>query len=153
LKTLLSAKGNESTSKWLRAPIVDKGIVSIPKMGTPQGSILSPLLCNITLNKLENAVRDGLPSPNSKEGRKLIGNWCVRYADDFIITSPYENQITLKSIPKVKEFLNEQGLGISEKKSRIINLEKEGFDFLGWRIGLFNRTFKKNKKWLLIRKF
>ena len=145
LKIILSAKGNECTSKWLRAPIIDKGIVSIPKIGTPQGSILSPLLCNITLNGLENAVRDGLPSPNSKEGRKLIGNWCVRYADDFIITSSYENQITLKSIPKVKEFLNERGLEISEKKSRIINLEKEGFDFLGWRISLFNRTFKKNK--------
>ena len=145
MKTLLSAKGNEYTSKWLRAPIVDKGIVSIPKVGTPQGNILSPLLCNITLNGLENAVRDGLPSVNSKKGRKLIGNWCVRYADDFIITSLNENQIILKSIPKVKEFLSKRGLEISEKKSRIINLEKEGFDFLGWRISLFNRNFKKNK--------
>lgn len=86
-------------------------------MGTPQGNILSPLLCNITLNGLENAIRDGLPSPNSKEGRKISGSWCVRYADDFIVTSPDRNRIILKNIPTVKQFLNERGLEISEKKS------------------------------------
>jgi 3-dehydroquinate dehydratase len=46
---------------------------------------------------------------------------------------------------KVKQFFKERGLEISEKKSRVINLEKEGFDFLGWRIDLFKRNFKKNK--------
>ncbi len=145
LKVLLYARGNEYTSKWLRAPIIDKGVTTTPVMGTPQGSILSPLLCNITLNGLENAIRDGLPSPNSKEGRKIIGSWCVRYADDFIVTSPNRDRIILENIPKVKLFLNERGLEISEKKSRIVDLEKDGFDFLGWRICLFDRNLKKNK--------
>jgi RNA-directed DNA polymerase len=145
LKVLLYARGNEYTSKWLKAPIIDKGVTVIPVMGTPQGNILSPLLCNITLNGLENAIRDGLPSPNSKEGRKISGSWCVRYADDFIVTSPDRNRIILKNIPAVKQFLNERGLEISEKKSRIIYLEEEGFDFLGWKICLFERNLKKNK--------
>lgn len=145
LKILLSAKGNEYTSKWLRARIVDKGIISIPKAGSPKGNLLSPLLCNIALNGLENVVRDGLPSHSSKEGRKLVGSWCIRYADGFIVTSRNENQIILENIPKIKEFLSKRGLEISEEKSRIINLEKEGFDFLGWSISLFDKTFKKNK--------
>jgi RNA-directed DNA polymerase len=102
-------------------------------------------LCNITLNGLENAIRDGLPSPNSREGRKISGSWCIRYADDFIVTSFNEKRIVLENIPRVTQFLKERGLEISEKKSRIINLEKEGFDFLGWRIELLERNLKKNK--------
>lgn len=145
LKVLLYARENQYTSKWLKAPIIDKGVTVIPVMGTPQRNILSPLLCNITLNGLENAIRDGLPFPNSKEGRKISGSWCVRYADDFIVTSPDRNRIILKNIPTVKQFLNERGLEISEKKSRIIYLEEERFDFLGWRICLFERNLKKNK--------
>ena len=103
LKVLLYARRNEYTSKWLKAPIIDKGVTVIPVMGTPQGNILSPLLCNIILNGLENAIRDGLPSFNSKEGRKITGSWCVRYADGFIVTSPDRNRIILKNLPKMKE--------------------------------------------------
>jgi len=145
LKILLCAKGNEFTSKWLKAPIIDKGITTFPKVGTPQGSILSLLLCNITLNGLENVIRDGLPSPNTTGGRKLKGCWCIRYADDFIVTSPTKDKIIFEDIPKVKLFLKERGLEISEKKSRVINFEKEGFNFLGWRVDLFKRNFRKKK--------
>ena len=52
-------KAHEYILKWLKAPIIDKGIKTFPSEGTPQGGILSPLLCNIALNGLENAVRDG----------------------------------------------------------------------------------------------
>lgn len=100
LKVLLYARGNVYTSKWLKAPIIDKRVIIIPVMETPTGNILSPLLCNITLNGLENAIRDGLPSPNSKEGRKITGSWCVRYADGFIVTSPDRNRIILKKFSK-----------------------------------------------------
>lgn len=72
LKVLLYAKGNEYTSKWLKAPIIDKGVIIIPVIGTPQGNILSPLLCNITLNGLENAIRDGLPSLIVKRAERLL---------------------------------------------------------------------------------
>lgn len=83
----------------------DKGVITIPVIGTPQGSILSFLLCNIILNELENAICDGLSSLNSKEGRKIIGSWCVRYANNFVVTSPDQNRIIFKNISKVRQFL------------------------------------------------
>jgi RNA-directed DNA polymerase len=117
LKVLLYARENEYTSKWLKVSIIDKGIITTPVMGTTQGSILSPLLCNITLNGLEKAIRGGLPSPNSKEGRKISGSWCVRYADDFVVKQvQMRTELSLRIYRKVKQFLNERGLEISEKK-------------------------------------
>lgn len=145
LKILLSAKGNEFVLKWLKSPIIDKGIVEIPKRGTPQGNILSPLLCNITLNGLENVIRPGLPLSNSKEGRKLKGSWLVRYADDFIVTSSCKEKLIEDNIPNIVKFLSIRGLEISKKKFQITNLEKEGFDFLGWRIEKRKRNLTLNK--------
>lgn len=52
-----------------------KGVITIPVMGIPQEDVLSSLFCNISLNELENAIRDGLPSLNSKVGRKINGSW------------------------------------------------------------------------------
>jgi RNA-directed DNA polymerase len=129
----------------LKAQIINKGIKTFPSEGTPQGGILSPLLCNIGLNGLENAVRYGLPFPNSKEGRKINVNWVVRYADDFIVTSPCKNRLLQEHIPRVNSFLSERGLNASEKKSRILNFEEEEFSFLGWDISLVDRNLKKNK--------
>lgn len=139
------SKANEYVLKWLKAPIIEKGIKTFPSKGTPQGGILSPLLCNMALNGLENAVRDGLPSPNSSKGRKISGSWVVRYADDFIVTSPCKKRLIQKHIPSVISFLSERGLKVSEKKSRILNIEDEGFTYLGWDIMLKDRNLKKNK--------
>jgi RNA-directed DNA polymerase len=149
-------KAKEYILKWLKAPIIDKGIKTFPSEGTPQGGILSPLLCNVTLNGLENAVRNGLPSINSTEGRKLSGSWVIRYADDFIVTSPCKERLVEEHIPKVISFLSERGLKVSENKSKVINLESEKFIFLGWEIGLQDRDlrehqFKPSKKVLIIK--
>ena len=144
-KLIACPKAYEYIIKWLKAPIIDRGIKTFPSEGTPQGGILSPLLCNIALNGLENAVRDGLPSPNSSEGRKISGSWVIRYADDFIVTSPCEERLVKKHIPRVSSFLSKRGLNISEKKSKIRNLENEGFTFLGWDVTLKSRSLKRNK--------
>lgn len=80
----------------------------------------------------------------SKEGRKIRDSLCVRYADDFVVTSLDQNRIIPKNIPKVKQFLNERSLKIFEKNLELINLEKEGLDFSGWRICIFDSNLKKN---------
>lgn len=125
--------------KWLKAQIIGKGIKIFPSEDTLRkgGGILSPLLCNIALNGLENAVRDGLPSPNSSEGRKISGSWVIRYADDFIVTSLCKKRVVKEHIPRVISFLSKRGLNISEKKSTILHFENEGFI-------LKSRNFKRN---------
>jgi len=145
IEPMICPKAYEYILKWLKAPIIEKGIKTFPRKGTPQGAIISPLLCNIALNGLENAVRDGLPSTNSVEGKRISGSWVIRYADDFIVTSSCEERLTKEHIPRVISFLSERGLNFSEKKFKILDLEKDGFLFLGWDISLKNRDLKRNQ--------
>lgn len=58
---ILYPKGSKLVNKWLKAEILENGSVTIPKKGIPQGGVISPLLCNIVLNGLENIIRKGYP--------------------------------------------------------------------------------------------
>lgn len=97
-------------------------------VGTPQGGVISPLLCNVALHGMEK----DLLSQFSRNGVKII-----RYADDFVIMSKQ-----LKNIVKAKaiviNFLATVNLELSEEKTRIghtlksINGNKPGLNFLGF---------------------
>jgi RNA-directed DNA polymerase len=56
---------------WLRAGIIEGGVYSDSDSGTPQGSPISPLLCNIALSVLDEALAKA----------KLQAGTVVRYAD------------------------------------------------------------------------
>jgi RNA-directed DNA polymerase len=75
---------------WLRSTIIDKDENgkprwSKPKMGTPQGGVISPLLANIYLHYFEKYFESVI----GKE--KKMKASIVRYADDFVIlmTEPF----------------------------------------------------------------
>jgi len=59
---------------WLEAGYMDKGKLYPTKAGTPQGSIISPVLANMTLDGLETAVKTSVP----KNAKVHV----IRYADD-----------------------------------------------------------------------
>jgi retron-type reverse transcriptase len=66
--------------KWLKAGILEDGVISVSDMGTGQGSVISPLLANIYLHYTFDlwAVR--------WRQREATGDLIiVRYADDFIV--------------------------------------------------------------------
>jgi group II intron reverse transcriptase/maturase len=66
-KTLALVKG------MLRAGMLGMGVFSETKLGTPQGSILSPLLCNIYLHELDRFMFDlkwSFSSPLNTKRRK-----------------------------------------------------------------------------------
>jgi group II intron reverse transcriptase/maturase len=60
---------------WLRAGIFEGGVVSKVEAGTPQGSPLSPLLCNVALHLLDQEWANGGSG---------LGELC-KYADDFVV--------------------------------------------------------------------
>lgn len=61
---------------WLRAGVLDGGVVTDTVSGTPQGSPISPVLANIALHVLDEAW--------ANEGGYALGV-LVRYADDFVV--------------------------------------------------------------------
>ena len=104
----------------LRQPVLDGEQRTVPEQGTPQGSVISPLLANLYLTPLDRlAVREGFEM--------------VRYADDFVILcrSSEEAQQALET---VQGWTASVGLTLHPDKTRLAHLEEgEFFDFLGYR--------------------
>jgi len=113
--------------QWLKVPIVEEdgkytGGKSNTK-GTPQGGVISPLLANIYMNLLDRIV-------NNPAGYFSVnGIAMIRYADDFILMSKHISQDVINRIHK---YLERMGLTINTEKSKLINAQKEPFDFLGF---------------------
>ena len=109
---------------WLRSGVMVGGGVESTDVGTPQGGVLSPLLANIYLHRLDAEwERRGLAYRYGANAK------LVRYADDFVILS--SNSVR-SLVPVVREVLDELGLSLNLEKSRVVRAEK-GFDFLGFR--------------------
>jgi len=120
--------------KWLNTGYVENGITYPTRKGVPQGGIISPMLANMTLDGLEEAIRRVVP-------RRCRVNF-IRYADDFIITGKSKRLLEEIVKPAVEAFLAERGLRLSEEKTIITHI-KDGFTFLG-------QTFRKHGRVLHI---
>src|SRR5206468_64413 len=99
------------------------------RCGTPQGGVISPLLANVYLNPLDHGVN-----------QKCVGKArMVRYADDFVIMCrPGQAQEVLQRTAK---WLTAKGLKLNESKTRLVDIRREGINFLG-----FNLTWRKSLK-------
>lgn len=106
--------------------------------GTPQGGIMSPTLCNISLNGIEQYIKEQIP----KKRNISNGIHIIRYADDMIITGK-SKEIVMKCKAILAEFLAERGLELNNNKTLITHI-KDGFDFLGFNIKRLNRNPKYN---------
>jgi RNA-directed DNA polymerase len=108
--------------QWLRAGVMEEGIVSNTVAGTPQGGVISPLLSNIYLH-----VLDLTWTCHSAPLGTL-----VRYADDFVVMCSTAKQCE-QAEERIRVILERLGLQLHPEKTRRANLYdgKEGFDFLG----------------------
>lgn len=114
--------------QWLSSGMIDTGVWRRTEEGTPQGSIISPLLCNITLNGLEETIKNCITGkPNATHKIKII-----RYADDIVITGR-DQEILEKVLETLRIFLKERGLALNNEKTRITKIE-DGIDLLGFNI-------------------
>ena len=104
----------------LRAGVMEDGQLRRPVTGTPQGGVVSPVLCNVYLHRLDRAwdERDGV---------------LVRYAGDATVMCWSRSQAE-RALERLTALLASLGLEPKAAKTRIVHLEVGGggFDFLGF---------------------
>jgi len=115
--------------RWLQAGYLEKGRLFPTTEGTPQGGIISPLLANLALDGMQQAIRQVV----RPRGDKVQ---FVRYADDFIVTSATQELLEQKIKPALTAFLKPRGLELSEQKT-VITPITDGFNFLGQTVRKF----------------
>lgn len=123
---------------FLKAGVSIKGIVYPTEKGVPQGGVISPLLANVVLNKLDWFLQS--QGAYGKESRKVldhrgINSRFVRYADDWCVLITRGNRHYAESLrDKIAVFLrNECGLELSMEKTKVTHV-RDGFDFLGFHL-------------------
>jgi group II intron reverse transcriptase/maturase len=105
----------------LRAGVMEDRTVRKPVSGTPQGGVISPLLANVYLHRLDRAWQ--------ARGRGVL----CRYADDLVVMCRSEREAR-SALAALRSILAELGLEPKEAKTRIVHLAEggEGIDFLGF---------------------
>jgi RNA-directed DNA polymerase len=126
--------------KWLRAGVLEDGVVNVSEKGTGQGAVISPLLANIYLHY-------GLDLWAERwRRREATGDMIiVRYADDFIVGFEHEEDAR-RFLDALRMRLGEFALSLNDEKTRLIefgrfaaqNRKRRGlgkpatFNFLGF---------------------
>jgi group II intron reverse transcriptase/maturase len=125
--------------KWLKAGVMEEGEWKNTEMGTPQGSVISPLLANIYLHYVFDLWVDGWRRKCAR-GDVVV----IRYADDNVLGFQYLADAD-RFLTEFRERLKKFGLELHPEKTRRIEFGRfaevnrsqrgegkpETFDFLG----------------------
>jgi RNA-directed DNA polymerase len=126
--------------KWLKAGVSEDDQWSKTKVGTPQGSVISPLLANIFLHYVFDLWANQWRERHAR-GSMIM----VRYADDFVMG--FQSQVDAERfLRELRQRLEQFGLRLHPEKTRLIEFgryaaerrEKRGegkpetFNFLGF---------------------
>lgn len=117
--------------RWLQAGYIYEETLYSTDAGTPQGGIISPILANMALDGLEEAI--DLSVAATDRGRRRYKVHVVRYADDFVVTGISKEILENHVRPAIEQFLISRGLELSEAKTSITHIN-QGFDFLGQNV-------------------
>jgi RNA-directed DNA polymerase len=118
--------------KFLKAGVLEEGVITDPATGSPQGGIVSPLLANIYLDPLDKLLES-------------LGLNSVRYADDIVVLA--ENaEAARQALRTLEEWMEVAELTLHPEKTRIVDMNEADahFDFLGYR-------FKRSRKGKLLK--
>lgn len=106
MKTIHDGELVSLIRKYLVSGVMENGVVSPTKVGTPQGGNLSPLLSNIMLNELDKEL--------DKRGLNF-----TRYADDCVIVVKSEKAAN-RVMGSITRFIEKKlGLKVNIEKSKI----------------------------------
>jgi len=122
--------------QWLEAGVMEDGTVRETLAGTPQGGVISPLLANIYLNKLDRIWA----------ARCASLGVLVRYADDFVAMCRSESQAR-EARRRIGLVMERLGLKLHPEKTRMVDLRrgKGSFVFLGCTIRK-KRSIQRNPR-------
>lgn len=146
MKTIHDGELVSLIRKYLVSGVMENGVVSPTKVGTPQGGNLSPLLSNIVLNELDKELE--------KRGLRF-----TRYADDCIIVVQSEKAAN-RVMESITKFIEKKlGLKVNVEKSKVARpnqIKYLGFGFYYTKTGKIKpkphlksiQKFKRNLKQL-----
>jgi RNA-directed DNA polymerase len=108
--------------------LVKQFLRSTGRRGIPQGSPLSPLLANLALNDLDQALDRG--------GGFLT---YVRYLDDMVVLVPNSNKGRRwadRALERIREEAGAIGVSLNAEKTRLVTVTERGavFAFLGFEL-------------------
>ena len=127
----------------LKAGYIESGIYYATTIGSPQGSILSPLLSNVYLNDFDWYIGRSYMEPHRQCKHKcndtrrlkwsgITPKYNYRFADDWVIlTSTQAEALRLKR-QLTKYFRYRMKLDLSQEKTYVTDLRTDGIHFLGF---------------------
>lgn len=124
--------------KWLKAGVMEAGVLTYPGKGTPQGGVISPLLANVYLHEVIDVwfARDVVPRIKAEA-------FMVRYADDLVMGFKREEDAR-RVLTVLSKRVEKYGLSLHPDKTRLLDFRRPGdrkdndgdgpggFDFLGF---------------------
>ncbi|MHA6845377.1 reverse transcriptase domain-containing protein [Ralstonia syzygii] len=100
--------------KWLEAGVLDDGRLTAVQDGTPQGSVISPLLANIYLHYVFDLWIERWRRRHAR-GAVIVS----RYADDTVVGFQYEADV-LQLLSDLRQRMEEFGLSLHPEKTRLL---------------------------------
>jgi RNA-directed DNA polymerase len=130
LLALIGQKVSDGRILALIEAFLEQGVLDgldewTPERGTPQGAVCSPLLSNIYLDPLDHLMA-------------ARGFAMVRYADDFVVLCRNPEEAAA-ALAVVQEWTAAAGLVLHPTKTRLVNAQDVGFDFLGYHFAAGRR--------------
>jgi group II intron reverse transcriptase/maturase len=140
-----------AVDKWLKAGVMEEGLVRSLETGTPQGGVVSPILANLYLHEVLDLwfIRDVLPR---LRGKAVL----IRYADDAVVVFASERDAkrVMEVLPKR---FGKYGLSLHPEKTKLVDFKRPSngcdgpgsFDLLG-----FTHLWGKSRKgrWVVQRR-
>ncbi len=118
---------NKKINEINNIPIYKKG------KGLPIGNMTSQIMAVFYLNELDHYIKE-----------KLHIKYYIRYMDDGILLSN-DKEYLKYCLEKIKIIIKKYDLKLNNK-TKIINVSKEGLDFLGFRFYIKNKVVMKVRK-------
>jgi group II intron reverse transcriptase/maturase len=126
--------------KWLKAGVLEDGVVMVSDRGTGQGSVISPLLANVYLHYVIDLWAERWRRREAS-GDMII----VRYADDLVVGFEHETDAR-RFLDAMRARLEEFALSLHPDKTRVVEFgphaeanrkqrglgKPETFNFLGF---------------------